>query len=82
MLKLERHTAVLTSKVSNVGVNLEMSVIGGYLVESFPTLLTATAITSNAMGAHMQSNTLPRFESFPALVATKRSLLCVFEEYM
>ena len=35
MLQFERHPAILAGKISDVGVDLEVDVVGGYLVECF-----------------------------------------------
>ena len=49
MFQLERHPAILAGKISDVGVDLEVDVVGGYLVECLAALLAAPAVASNAV---------------------------------
>ena len=69
MFQLERHPAILAGKISDVGVDLEVDVVGGYLVESFPALLTAPAVAPDTVGPQVDVDTVPGLELLSALVA-------------
>ena len=69
MFQLERHPAILAGKISDVRVDLEVDVVGGYLVESFPALLTAPAVAADTVGSQVNVHTVPSLELLPALVA-------------
>ena len=69
MFQFERHPAILAGKVSDVRVDLEVDVIGGYLVESFPALLTAPAVAPDTVGPQVDVDTVPGLELLPTLVA-------------
>ena len=43
--------------------------VGGYLVESFPALLTAPAVAADAVGSQVNVHAVPSLELLPALVA-------------
>ena len=69
MFQFERHPAILAGKVSDVRVDLEMDVIGGYLVEGLAALLTAPAVAPDTVGPQVDVDTVPGLELLPALVA-------------
>ena len=70
MFQLEGHATIFASKVSDVGVDLEVNVVGGDLVECFATFFTAPTVSSDPVGPQMNIHTVPRFELFPTLIAT------------
>ena len=70
MLQFESHPAILARKISDVRVDLEVDVVGGYLVECFPALLTAPAVASDTVGPQVDVDTVPGLELLTALVAT------------
>ena len=74
MLQLERHPAILAGKVPHVGVDLEVDVVGGDLVECFAALLTAPAVASDTMGPQVDVHTVTGLELLPALVAAIRTV--------
>ena len=50
-------------------MDLEVDVVGGYLVESFPALLTAPAVAADTVGSQVNVHAVPGLELLPALVA-------------
>ena len=70
VLQLEGHATVFTSKISDVGVNLQVDVVCGDLVECFATFFTAPTVSTDPVGPQMNIHTMPRFELFPTLIAT------------
>ena len=81
MLQFKRHPAVLAGKISDVRVDLEVDVIGGYLVESFAALLTAPAVASNAVGPQVDVHTVTGLELLPALLAAVRTICNIEAHY-
>ena len=69
MLQFERHPTVLAGEIPDVRVDLEVDVVGGYLVESFAAFFTAPTVASNAVGPEVDVDTVPGLELLPALVA-------------
>jgi len=80
VLQFERHPAVLTSEVPDVGVDLEMDVIGGDLVEGLATLLAAPTVAADAVRPQVNVDTVTGLEFLPALLATVRTVIGMFEE--
>ena len=74
MFEFESHATVFTGKVSDVGVNLEMNMIGRDLVECLPTLFTAPAVATNAMGPQVDVDTVSGLELLTTLLTTEGSL--------
>ena len=70
VLQLEGHAAIFAGKISDVGVDLEVDVVGGDLVECLATFFTAPTVSSDPVGPQMNIHTMPRFELFPTLIAT------------
>ena len=71
VLQLERHPTVLAGEVSDVGVNLEMDVIGGDLVKGLPTLLAAPAVAPDTVGPEVDVHTVPGLELLAALITAE-----------
>ena len=69
MSQFERHSAILTGKVSDVRVDLQVDVVGGYLVERLAALLTAPAVAPDTVGPQVDVDTVPGLELLPALLA-------------
>ena len=70
VFQLEGHAAVFTGKVSDVGVDLQVDMVGRDLVECFATFLTAPTVSSDPVGPQVDVHTMPSFELFPTLIAT------------
>ena len=77
MFQFERHSAILTCKVSDVRVDLEVDVVGGYLVESLPTLLTAPAVASDTVGPQVDVDTVAGLELLTTLVTAVGSVCSI-----
>ena len=74
VLQLEGHAAIFAGKISDVGVDLEVDVVGGDLVECLATFFTAPTVSSDPVGSQMDIYTMPSFELFPTLIATVRAI--------
>ena len=70
VFQLEGHATIFAGKISDVGVDLQVDVVGGYLVECFATFFTAPTVSTDPVGSQMDIHTMPRFELFPTLIAT------------
>ena len=82
MLQFKRHPAVLAGKISDVRVDLEMDVVGGYLVECFAALLTAPAVASNTVGPQVDVHTVTGLEFLSALVAAVGTICNIEAHYI
>ena len=74
VFQLEGHATVFASKVSDVGVDLQVDMVGRDLVECFATFFTAPTVSSDPMGSQVDVHTMPSFELFPTLIATVRAI--------
>ena len=70
VFQLEGHPAIFAGKISDVGVDLQVDMVGGDLVECFATFFTAPTVSSDPVRPQMNIHTMPRFELFPTLIAT------------
>ena len=77
MFQFERHPAVLAGEISDVRVDLEVDVVGGYLVESLPTLLTAPAVASDTVGPQVDVDTVAGLELLTTLVTAVGSVCSI-----
>lgn len=82
MFQFERHPAILASKISDVGVDLQVDVVGGYLVESLAALLAAPAVASDTVGPQVDVDTVPGLELLTTLVTAVGTVMRMFEENM
>ena len=69
VLQFERHPAVLAGEVAHVGVDLQVYVVGGDLVEGLAALLAAPAVAADAVRPEVDVDTVTGLELLPALVA-------------
>ena len=69
VLQLEGHATIFASKVSDVGVDLQVDMVGGDLVECLAALLAAPAVASDTVGPQVDVHTVTGLELLPALVA-------------
>ena len=70
VFQLEGHATVFTGKVSDVGVDLQVDMISGDLVECFTTFFAAPTVSTDPVGSQMDVHTMPCFELFPTLITT------------
>ena len=70
VLQFERHPAVLASEVPHVGVDLQVYVVGGDLVEGLAALLAAPAVAADAVRPEVDVDTVTGLELLPALITT------------
>ena len=82
VLQLEGHPTVLTGKVPDVRVDLEVYMVCRDLIKSLSTLLTAPAVSPDAMGPQVDVDAVPCLELFPTLLTAVRPVCRVFEEHV
>ena len=77
VLQFERHPAVLAGEVPHVGVDLQVDVVGGDLVEGLAALLAAPAVASDTVGPQVDVDTVAGLELLTTLVTTVGSVCSI-----
>ena len=70
VLQFERHPAVLAGEVPHVGVDLQVYVVGGDLVEGLAALLATPAVAADAVRPEVNVDAVTGLELLPALITT------------